>query len=310
MSGAIRAAAVRVPCSTSNLGAGYDTIGLALDRYLDAGFEPGGSELTLSLAGSLERMEHAVDEDILVIAFRKRLAEVGIEPTGRVALRSDIPIARGLGSSAAAALAGYDLADAVRGAPTDQLGAFRSACASEGHGDNAAPCLYGGLRAVAPGSDGPVAIELSLSPEVGFAYAAPAAGIATTQARDVLPSTVPHDGAARSLGRLAALIHGLETADPELLRIGAEDELHVPHRLPMIPGAYNAIGAGYDAGAWAVTISGAGSGLIALCPLEAAAGVAEAMREILCTGVDHPECVGFAARPEMRGLRRMESQSD
>ena len=86
--------------------------------------------------------------------------------------------------------------------------------------------------------------------------------------------------------------------------LGIEDELHVPHRMPLIPGAYNAVGAGYDAGAWAVTISGSGSGLIAMCPLDAAAAVAAAMRDVFAAGADEPECVGYALRPDREGLRR------
>ena len=87
--------------------------------------------------------------------------------------------------------------------------------------------------------------------------------------------------------------------------VGVEDELHVPHRLPMIPGAYNAIGAGYDAGAWAITISGAGSGLIALCDPSDSEEVAEAMRQVFCNGTYDPDCPGFAATPDFEGLTRL-----
>ncbi len=114
-----------------------------------------------------------------------------------------------------------------------------------------------------------------------------------------------HDLAARALARATALVHGLASADPELIKIGVADELHVPHRLPMIPGAYNAIGAGYDAGAWAITISGAGSGLIALCDPANADEVAAAMRMVFCKGSEDPDCAGFAAEPDFEGLRRL-----
>ena len=103
-----------------------------------------------------------------------------------------------------------------------------------------------------------------------------------------------------------ALTRGLADGDPALIRIGVADELHVPHRLPLIPGAYNAIGAGYDAGAWAVTISGSGSGLIALCPLDTAESVAAAMHAVFDTGAGDPACVGFALRPDFEGMTRSE----
>ncbi len=225
-------------------------------------------------------------------------------PGGRLHIHSQIPVARGLGSSAAARVAGHDLARAALGQPLNQESAFRFACARESHGDNAAPCALGGLRAVVPGPEGLRPLLLTLSEDVGFAYAAPAAGVSTAAARAALPRQVAHEVAAAQLGRLAALIRGLADGDPALIRIGTQDELHVPHRLPLIPGAYNAISAGYDAGAWAVTISGSGSGLIALCAPEAAGPVAAAMHEVFDSGADDPDCVGFALDPDFEGLAR------
>jgi homoserine kinase len=202
-------------------------------------------------------------------------------------------------------LAGFDLARAVRGEPRADEAAFASALKYEGHGDNAAPSLYGGLRAVATTADGTVVISLRLSESIGFAYAAPAMRLRTRAARDALPKKVPHKIAAASLGRIAALIRGLAEGSPDLIRIGVKDDLHVPYRLPMIPNSPAAMSAAIDAGAWAVTISGAGSGLIAMSEPERADEIAAAMRDVLSAGVDDPECVGFSARPDHEGLRRL-----
>jgi homoserine kinase len=232
------------------------------------------------------------------------MEDAGAAAHGALFVHSEIPLARGLGSSAAAILAGYDLARAALGLPSDPDAAFRTTYRHEGHGDNAAPCLLGGLCAVVPAEDGPRPLPLPLSHEVGFAYAAPAAGISTTAARSVLPDKVPHAIAVEELGRLAALLRGLAEGDPELIRIGIEDQLHVPHRLPLIPGAFNAVSAGYDAGAWGVTISGSGSGLLALCEPGRAQAVADAMHEVLSTGTDDPESVGLALVPDLQGLMR------
>ncbi len=303
----LRAAHVRVPCSTSNLGAGYDTVGLALNRYLDAVFEPdGGEALRVERTGTLGRLDGEGRPDLVADMLCHELKRLGAEASGLLRLHADIPVARGLGTSACAVLAGYDLARAVAGLPRDDHGAFDAALRHEGHGDNAAPSLFGGLRAVARTGDGPVVIGLDLSDRIGFAYAAPAARISTREARELLPRQVPHKVAAASLGRLAALMRGLAEANPELLRIGVRDELHVPHRLPLIPSAMAAISAGTDAGAWAVTVSGAGSGLIAFCDPDDAEAVATAMREVFDAGVGDPECVGFAVRPDVQGLRRLE----
>lgn len=307
MSGPLVGAHVRVPCSTSNLGSGYDTIGLALDRYLDATFEPterGG--VVLERLGSLAVLSEDDGPDLVQATFEAELAKADVEPHGVLRLTSNIPISRGLGSSSTAVLAGFDLARAVRGAPRADDEAFQAALRHEGHGDNAAPSLYGGLRAVVTTADGAVVISLKLSEEIGFAYAAPAMRLRTEAARNALPKQVPHRTAAASLGRIAALIRGLAEGRPDLIRIGMKDELHVPYRLPMIPNAASAMSAATDAGAWAVTISGAGSGLMALCEPGRAAGVAEAMRVVLAAGNDDPECVGFAIRPDPVGLRRVE----
>ena len=305
MADTLTAARVRVPCSTSNLGSGYDAIGLALNRYLEVTFEPGPPGLDIFPEGSLARAGYDAADDLVARSFARDLRRMGSEVGGTLRLTSDIPIGKGLGSSAAAILAGSDLALAASGKSRNDALVFEAAYEHEGHGDNAAPCLFGGLRAVLPGATGPLPIELALSPNLGFAYAAPAAAIETKAARDVLPEQVGHDLAARGLARAMALVRGLASADPELIKIGMEDELHVPHRLPMIPGAYNAIDAGYDAGAWAITISGSGSGLIALCDPSDAEGVARAMRQVFSNGTDDPNCPGFAATPDFEGLTRL-----
>jgi homoserine kinase len=303
MSQPLVAARVRVPCSTSNLGSGYDTVGLALDRYLEVAFEPSeGRGLEVRRHGTLAGL---TGQDLVASTFLNELRREGAEPSGVLVLESTIPVARGLGSSAAAVLAGYDLARGALALPRHDQGAFDLTLDHEGHGDNAAPCLYGGLRAVATTADGTVVIRLNLSESVGFAYAAPAYRLTTESARSVLPKKVPHKVAAASLGRLAALIRGLAEGRPELIRIGVKDDLHVPYRIPLIPGAAAAMSAASDAGAWAVTVSGAGSGLIAMCEPERAAEIAAAMRMVFDAGADDPECVGFPVRPDYQGLQRL-----
>jgi homoserine kinase len=175
----------------------------------------------------------------------------------------------------------------------------------DGHGENAAACLHGGLCAVVHYLNNPVIVPLNLSSRVGFAYAAPLEGLSTRKARRVLPKEVGHDVAVRSLGRATALVQGFALGDPELIRIGVEDELHVPYRLPLIDSAEEAIAAGYEAGAWAVTISGAGSGIIAMCDLENTEAVSDAMCIVLSLAVGESNCLGFSPAPDHEGLTRL-----
>lgn len=305
---------VRVPCSTSNLGAGFDCIGLALDRYLEAWYEPAEHDLALIREGTLARLAAQPAEDVLVRAFAHVLSTRPADLRGTIRVRSDIPVGRGLGSSAAALVAGYVLAEAAFGeAPSGAVEAFRYAAGIEGHPDNAAPCALGGLIAglasdhpTPAGTRGYVTMKLPLSADIGWAFAAPAAGVSTEAARRALPPTVTRAEAVDAIRRVPALLRGLETADPSLLAFGFDDGFHVPHRLPLIPGGAAAMAAGRETGAWAVTISGSGSGLIAVCPPGSEATVAEAMADAFRRAdVPEPdgEVVAFALSADLEGAQ-------
>jgi homoserine kinase len=281
---------VRVPCSTSNLGAGFDCVGLAFKRYLTVRYSFSSDPLHIIRSGTLEHLSIPVMSDAVVVGLRTAWQGSG-DATGLLEMHSDIPVGRGLGSSAAATVAGLMLGhlrliDAARGAgeltydisPLTRMSALAHATDIEGHPDNAAPSLFGGLVAVArDANDALNAFRQPLSPDIGFVFAAPDVVVSTAAARAALPPEVPHALAARMLGRVAALVRGLEHADPDLIRIGLTDELHVQYRLPLIPGGADAILAAVAAGAWGATISGSGSGLIAICPHHARADVASAM---------------------------------
>jgi homoserine kinase len=302
----LRPGRVRTPGSTSNLGAGFDCVGLAVDRALEASFEPGGDELELVRSGCLRSVEGAPGDDLLVRAFLGGLARHGHQDAcGSLRVDSAIPVGRGLGSSAAALVAGTALAEIVTGGAVDPEGAFQATLAEEGHGDNAAACSFGGLQAVVGEAGSSRVVALPLSASVGFAYAAPPHSISTRVARDALPGTVSFGLAKEVVWRTASLLRGLAEGDGDLLALGFGDRLHAPHRMALIPGADEVLEAARGAGAWGVTVSGAGSGLLAVGPLEAASRVAAAMAEALSVRYEADEVTAFCLQPEMEGVRAM-----
>jgi homoserine kinase len=297
-----RASGVRVPCSTSNLGAGFDCLGLAFDRYLDAGYQPTGGALRLRRGGTLAELAAEPGDDLLVRSFIGELRRRGApDPGGEIVATSSIPIGRGLGSSAAAVVAGIALASAACGAPLDRAEALALATGAEGHPDNAAPSLFGGLVAVTYADHVPRAMQLPLSADIAFVFAAPDAMVSTQRARAVLPQQVAHSAAVRNTGRMAALLYGLAQADRDALVTGFNDELHVPYRLPLIPGARAVMEAAAHAGAWATTISGSGSGLLAVCARGDEHAVLNAMRGAFTAGGHGGD--GFIAHPDGHGAQ-------
>lgn len=283
---------VTVPCSTSNLGSGFDCLGLALDRYLTVTFES-GSEMRVERIGTLADADGA---DIAAAI----LVDRGMR--GTLVLDSTIPVGRGLGSSGAATVAALAIVSVVDGQPFDYDEALQEATALEGHPDNAAPALLGGLVAVVGNGMHQRALPLHLSESIGFVFAAPHAIVSTKAARRALPEQVPHVVAARTIARSVALVEGLAEGDADLLRIGFSDELHVPYRLGMIPGGAHALDAAVRAGAWAATISGSGSGLIAVCERGSEEPVLAAMAAAFAAA-SAQEPIAFSTQPDFAGVQ-------
>lgn len=258
---------VRVPASTSNLGAGFDCLGLALDLWLVASLVEGsGPPLYSGTLAGIDPRQDLVARTLNGIVLNGKHLEI----------RSDIPVGKGLGSSAAAHVAGAALRQLVTGGTLDADAAFEHAASAEGHPDNAAPAAYGGLVLAAEKPR-----RLPLHASMAVALAVPDTGMNTQEARAILPRQVPRGTAIAQAARAAALVQGLLTGDRELVGFGMEDQLAVPHRKGLIPGYDAAVNAGLAAGAYGVTISGAGSSLLALTDTAGAPTVAKAMAEAL-----------------------------
>lgn len=270
---------VRVPCSTSNLGPGFDFMGLALSLELEVELlvRPDHSAHEFDALEGLAA-DWPREGNSLPAAFDHALRELGVPvPACSFRVRSEIPLARGLGSSGAATAAGLLLAVALAPRAVDEALLVRWGNALEGHPDNATASLLGGCTLAVPHSRGVEVIRQAVHPDLVFPVAWPAVRLCTADARSVLPATVSFADAVENPRRLALLLEGLRRADPDLCRLGIEDRLHAAYRLPLVPGAADALVAARDAGAFAATISGSGSGLIAISDAAHGSAVAAAL---------------------------------
>src|SRR5918999_6048910 len=197
---------IRVPASTSNLGAGFDCVGIAVDRWLTVtvSLDPASEIPHISREGTLSALDISPNDDWILVGFLAACAHARQEaPRGiTVRARSAIPIARGLGSSAAATVAGAVAANALLGLDLDDRTIAAIAAEVEGHPDNVAPAVFGGatLALGARGANGESGLEvrpLVVSTDLALVLAVPDFQVETTQARSLLPATVPHSIEAR-----------------------------------------------------------------------------------------------------------------
>ncbi len=253
---------VRVPATSANLGPGFDCMGLALGLYNTVYFAAEGSGLEIS--GCDPRF--AGPNNLTYQAFVRTLQQCGAEvPQAlKIHIESNIPVSRGLGSSAAMIVAGILGANALCNLGLSEKEMLQIAAAMEGHPDNAAPCIFGGLTAAFSGPAGPVCARYKVSDSLRFTVFVPDFELSTEKARSVLPDTVPRKDAVYTLGCLALLLQALETGDKELLNCALDDRLHQPFRKDLIPGYEDVRKLSLQNGAAGFVISGSGSTLLAV----------------------------------------------
>jgi len=262
----MKRARVRVPASTANLGSGFDTLGMALTLYNEVELTEEGEGLQLVVDGEGKAvLEKAGVQNLVVRAIQATLEDLGTRRPGlRVRQTNRIPLRRGLGSSAAACLGGIAAAARLAGVElsTDEI--LARALPFEGHPDNIAPALMGGLTASAIVEGRVVSARVPVPERLKAVVVIPSLEMTTKRAREVLPKQVPFQDAVFNLTRLALLLAGLATDRLDLLAAGSEDRLHQPYRAGLLPGMEAIIEEGRRAGALAVFLSGAGSSLLAL----------------------------------------------
>ena len=257
---------VRVPATSANLGPGFDALGLALSLYDDVVVRVADEGLFVDVAGEGADTVPRTRRHLVVRALQAGFDALGGQPRGlEVVCANRIPHSRGLGSSAAAIVAGLTAARALvlGGADTlDDDALLALAAELEGHPDNVAACLLGGLTLAWTASDGPAhAVRLPVSPALRPVVFVPTTSSSTAKARKLLPETVPHADAARNAARSALLVHAL-AADPGLLLAATEDRLHQQYRAPSQVKTAGLVDALRAAGVPAV-VSGAGPSVLA-----------------------------------------------
>lgn len=246
-----------VPGSTANLGGGFDTLGLAVQLYLRVRIievrDDGGSRLEVARSTPAVRGRNAVERAFEAIAARSGRRA----PTVVAEVESDIPMAAGLGSSAAATVAGIRVFERVSG-PVDPAMMLGVAASLEGHADNAAPALHGGLTSVVD-RDGldPLVLTWTWPEELRVVTATPFAGLSTTKARAALAPEIARKDAVFNLQRVLALVHALQSRDYSALREAVADRWHQPARAGLVPHLAGVLGLD-DVDVLGAFLSGAG----------------------------------------------------
>jgi homoserine kinase len=226
---------ILIPASTANLGGGFDTLGVALQLYLRARIvdvrPDRGGRLEVVRSRPAVQGANAVERAFAAAAKQSRVAV----PTVTVEIDSDIPLAAGLGSSAAATVAGLRIFERVTVPEADST-LLAKATALEGHADNAAPALFGGMTSVVESDDAePRALLWEWPEDLRFVIATPHTGLATAKARAALSPTISRKDAVFNLQRVLSLVHALQCREYDRLREALQDRWHQPARAALVP---------------------------------------------------------------------------
>ncbi len=284
---------VRVPATSANLGPGFDSLGIALDLWNEAEFIPtSDKKISLRIEGEGKDKLPTGASNAIVDAALQVYNLAGKPYHGmQIHCLNRVPLSSGLGSSSAALLTGMLGANAMIGEPFSREEILRLAIETEGHPDNVAPAMLGGLVASIIHDSHVVSLRLTLTDQrapIHMTVVFPDFDFPTKQARAILPKQIELKDAIYNISRAVIVTEAFRLGDLNMLHEAMNDKLHQPYRIPLIPGAQAALEAGKRAGALAVALSGAGPSLIAFSA-EPDRAIGEAMKHAF-------EAAGLQAR--------------
>ena len=254
---------VRAPATTANLGPGFDCLGLALDIWNETSFEIGHSDLSISGEGQNELVLDL--NNLLYRGFAKPFEIIGRDvPAVSIKAKNEIPVGRGLGSSAAAIVSGLIAGDKATGIGLSQDEILTLAAEMEGHADNVGPALLGGLQIVVSSNQEWVTSQVPIPKKISLIIFIPDKLVLTSEARSSLPEAVTLDDAKFNIGRASLFVNSMAQGDIDHLGIATQDRLHQDYRAALLPGINSVMKGALSAGADCVFISGSGPSVIAI----------------------------------------------
>jgi homoserine kinase len=268
---------VRVPATTANLGAGFDCIGAALSLYNEFIFAPHERLQIIAHGTEADRVD-VNSTNLAYKAFQQVFTRLQrATPEIKLDIHLDVPLARGLGSSATAIVGGLLGGNAMAGFPLSPAEIMAMSIEMEGHPDNVVPALIGGCRLAASAGEKWEICDVPWHSNVVPVVAIPNFELSTAEARQVLPATYSRADAVFNISHLAMLLRGLETGNGQWIQTGLADRIHQPYRQQLIQGYADIEKAAIAAGAYGLVISGAGPTLLALVDEIRATSVVTAM---------------------------------
>jgi homoserine kinase len=297
---------VKVPATAANLGAGFDCLGLALDIYDTVMVEESDS-FAISISGEGEESISRETDNRVYQGLEAVYERMGKPvPKLKIHCRNEIPLARGLGSSAAAIAAGLVAGNTLCGEPLSPQGLLTLGASLEGHPDNIAPALCGGLCLALWDGEEVLWAQIPLPPGLKAVLFIPEFEMPTEKARSILPQEVNRGDAVFNISRAALLVLALTQDQPQYLRVATEDRLHQPYRRALFPAMDALFDAALSAGALGVFLSGGGSTVLALSRGDEDA-IAQAMSDAAKrAGVEGKTRL---AQPSLIGAQRIENET-